>query len=463
MFKKLLSLRVLFVVLLAAIAGFAYFVSQIAPERPAQDAKAAQDAETTQSETSAAPVEEHHAQIVLQLGNISSVHVQSISSASFSSDGRTALSASGNMIAVWDMAAGRMVKTFPAHFGEVTSLAVSSDGNTALSGSRDGTIKLWDISSGRELRTFRGYSDSVTAVALSPDGRFVLSGGEYGRPVKLWNVKSGRRIRTFIEGTGDVASVAFSPDGRAALSGDSQLKLWDVESGHFRNLNDEQHEGGYSVAFSPDGRTVLSGSRYSSVKLWDVASGRLLRIFKWDRGEAGVVAFSPDGRSVLWGMRNELGDGDGTIRLWDVSGANTLWGRIRWSVTAPEPKTFSGHSGSVNAVAFSPDGRRIISSGGRSLRLWDIATGRALATLSLFDDESWLAITPEGFYDSSSPQGVQKFGVVRGLKVCSDDKVYNTLHRPDLVREQLAGDPNGKVKAAAAQLDLDKVCFGSEH
>jgi hypothetical protein len=58
---------------------------------------------------------------------------------------------------------------------------------------------------------------------------------------------------------------------------------------------------------------------------------------------------------------------------------------------------------------------------------------------------------------ASSPQAAQNLSIVRGLEVSSVEQVYNALYRPDLVREKLAGDPNGKVKAAAAQLDLDKV------
>jgi WD40 repeat protein len=387
------------------------------------------------------------------------IRTQSVGSASFSPDGRTALSVSGNMITLWDMATGRLLKTFTGHFLDVTSVAFSPDGNTALSGSSDRIIKLWDIASGRELRTFRGHSKSVTSVTFSPDGRTALSGSQ-DETVKLWNVESGRRIRTLIEKSSYSTPAAFSPDGRGALSGGyNGLKLWDIESGHLLRNFDDAHrfDRVSSIALSSDGRTVLSGSSIR-IKLWDLASGRLLRIFEWNRGEAKSVAFSPDGHSVLWGLE------DGSVRLWEVSGANTLWGRIRWSITkAPEPRTFSAHSGSVTSVAFSPDGRSILSSGDSSLRLWDVATGRARVTLSFFDDESWLAITPEGFYDSSSPQQVRDFAVVRGLEVCSDERVYNALYRPDLVREKLAGDPDGKVKAAAAQLDLDKVCFGSEH
>jgi hypothetical protein len=47
--------------------------------------------------------------------------------------------------------------------------------------------------------------------------------------------------------------------------------------------------------------------------------------------------------------------------------------------------------------------------------------------------------------------------VVRGLEVLSIDQFYQVLYRPDLVREKLAGDPDGKVREAAAKLDLQNL------
>ena len=73
------------------------------------------------------------------------------------------------------------------------------------------------------------------------------------------------------------------------------------------------------------------------------------------------VAFSPDGRRVI------SGSGDNSLRLWDAATGQPLG----------EP--WQGHSGSISSVAFSPDGRRVVSgSGDNSLRLWDAATGQPL-------------------------------------------------------------------------------------
>ena len=89
-------------------------------------------------------------------------------------------------------------------------------------------------------------------------------------------------------------------------------------------------------------------------------------------------------------------------------------------------------------------------------RVWDAATGEQLALLLTADDDEWLAITPEGFFDASA-KGAEMLTVVRGLEVFGIDQFYQALYRPDLVREKLAGDPDGKVRDAAAKLDLAKL------
>ena len=67
-----------------------------------------------------------------------------------------------------------------------------------------------------------------------------------------------------------------------------------------------------------------------------------------------------------------------------------------------------------------------------------------------------MAITPEGFF-AASAHGAELLHVVRGLEVIGIDQVYQSLYRPDLVREKLSGDPRGLVRQAAARLDLEKV------
>jgi WD40 repeat protein/uncharacterized caspase-like protein len=369
-------------------------------------------------------------------------HTSRVGSVAFSPDGARIVSTSwDNTVKLWETATGRELRIFAGHTDWVYSAAFSSDGQRIVSGSTDHTVKLWDSQSGRELRTFKGHADYIVSVAFSPDNRYVLSGGG-DKTLKLWDVDSGRELRTFSGHTTAVSSVAFLPDGHriASTSLDHTVKLWNVETGRALLTLKGHTDSVWSLAVSPDGRMIASGgSTDHAIKLWDADSGRELRALMGHAGYINSLAFSPDGRRLV-----SAGD-DATIRLWDIESGREI-------------RVFGGNSNSITSVGFSPGGRMIVSGGeDGTVKLWDVDSGALFGTAMSFADGEWVFLTPEGFFDTSSPKGAQNLSFVRGLEVSSVDQVYNALYRPDLVREKLAGDPDGKVKAAAARLDLNKV------
>ena len=303
-------------------------------------------------------------------------HWINVLSVVFSPDGRTVLSGGTSQSKLWDVATGRLLRTFDEDSELVTSVAFSTDGQIALTGRTDNTIRVWDLASGLLLRTLKGHSDPVRSVAFSPDGRTALS-GSLDRTLKVWNVASGRLLRTLKGHSDRVNAVAFSPDGGTAISGsqDKTLKLWDVASGRLLHTFEGHPKTVTSVAFSPDGHTVLSGSA-DALMLWDVGSGRLLRTFDRHAGSVLSVAFSPDGRTAL------SGNIDKTLGLWDVASGRLL-------------NTFEGHAMWVNAVAFSPDGRTAISgSEDKTLKLWDLGLPEPAAVPQPVASNSGFATAP---------------------------------------------------------------------
>jgi WD40 repeat protein len=141
---------------------------------------------------------------------------------------------------LWETASGRCLPTFEGDADAVTAVSLSADGRHALSGGghsvlqrssgrfvQTGEVHLWELATGRLLRTFAGHAGPVTAVCLSGDGRYALSGST-DRTVKLWEVAGGQCLRTFAGHADAVTSVAFSGNGRYAASGsaDRTLKLW---------------------------------------------------------------------------------------------------------------------------------------------------------------------------------------------------------------------------------------------
>jgi WD40 repeat protein len=119
--------------------------------------------------------------------------------------------------------------------------------------------------------------------------------------------------------------------------------------------------------------------------------------------------------------------------LWDVAAGQLL-------------RTFEEHTGHVNSVAFSPDGTRALSGGADArIAIWDPASGVSLVTLFSAVEDTWLAISRDASFSISS-MGEEILHAVRGLELTTIGQVHQSLFSSDLVRDSLAGDPDGEVK-----------------
>jgi WD40 repeat protein len=176
-----------------------------------------------------------------------------------------------------------------------------------------------EVLSPEELQRFPSEGGEIWSVAFSPDGHRALSaGGKWLReaPVdcvtRLWDLESGKLIRKFEGNTSPLTGVAFAADGHRFLSVglDATMTLWDVDRG--KELRTLRHDIPFrSGAYSPDGRQALTGDDNGNVILWDARTGKALRWFQGHSTRTCVfsVAFSPDGRSILSGGMDQ------TIRL----------------------------------------------------------------------------------------------------------------------------------------------------
>jgi WD40 repeat protein len=302
-------------------------------------------------------------------------------------------------------------RRFPTHGVNVSSVAFFADGRRFVSASTDHTLALWDVASGTELHRFKGHTGAVMGVAVSPCGDFLLSCSQ-DKTIRLWNVATGKEIRRLVGHGGWVYGVAFSPDGKLALSagtswggtaGDDFPRLWDVATGQEIRRFHGHTDAVVGVAFSPDGGRALSASFDGSVRLWDVATGRELRSFRHS-SRVYAVAFSPDGRQFISGCGGDsLKNGavfdpvNCVVRLWDVDSGH-------------EVRQFRGHTAGIRTVAWSPDGRYILSASGGEffgisqwqppsevgIRLWEAATGRQLCRFNTPNSIWTLAFTPDG-------------------------------------------------------------------
>jgi WD40 repeat protein/serine/threonine protein kinase len=189
-----------------------------------------------------------------------------------------------------------------------------------------------------------------------------LRNWEWGRLMYL----CGLEVRS-VESDAPLDAVAFSADGTKFATGgwDHAARIWETATG--KPLATLKHDGLYvhAVAFSPDGRFLATGGNdpRAPLRLWDAATGKPVAAggFAGHTDAVVSVAFSRDGKRLL------SASFDKTARLWDVESGKEL-------------KSFLGHSWWVWSAAFSPDEERVVTaSQDGSAIIWRTETGARIA------------------------------------------------------------------------------------
>jgi WD40 repeat protein len=263
---------------------------------------------------------------------------------------------------------------------QVFGIAFSPDpeGRRIATASLYDGVMIWDASTRQLLRKASGIDGVVASVAFSRDGKRLATGVcQFEQPGKIWigSPETGHAELTIPAHVGIIWCVAFNPEGtRLASAGDDgRVLIWDTETGALIKPLKDETQAVTSVAFSPDGKYLAEATgtrkeqfpetRPGVVRIWDTSTWREIQTLKKHTGSVNSVAFSPDGRRLA------SASSDRTVKIWDTE-------------TGDEVNTLRGHAGFVVGVAFHPDGKQLVSASEDStLRIWDIETGATLVFL----------------------------------------------------------------------------------
>jgi WD40 repeat protein len=229
--------------------------------------------------------------------------------------------------------------------------------------------------------TLDGEADSTTALAFGPDGKTLAAGSRDGS-IRLWDVAIAAEQAVLRGHTDTVRSLAFGPDGDTLASGgDDTIKLWDVPGGRVTASLPGRRIPVYGLAFSPDGKALASvGNCYMILRDMKTGMRRSLPFPQWmgnhscDHPE--YVAFSADGRLLASGT-------DETIGLWEVATGKHLasFGRgyrpLDLSINSALDSLLMQDGFANNRiwnVAFTPRGTLLaLGRAGNAVRVWRVA------------------------------------------------------------------------------------------
>ncbi len=342
---------------------------------------------------------------------------------------------------VWDMIKGEKLRQLRGHTGAVRSVDWSANGRYIASGSDDCTNRIWNSERGEHLKTI-SQSGAVSSIAFCYNN-LIVSGSRDGS-IRFWNRKYGTPVGEPIVRNSAVKAIAFSDDRPeiGAVYDDSFVCIWDVRATCGYTSHDTQalfeSEGPskriISIAFDFDGKRLASGSEDGDVHVWDAGTGRALA--SWDTTDGGAIFFvqfsrssegncvraascagnlhflrpasdskseaqtvditkalqwpiaiSPEGEDLcisLASPSSSSSEGCFDIAVWSVSHGQCL-----------EIDRLEGHKSRITAIAFSSDGRKIISaSDDMTIRLWEVGAAqgskayRVVTVDDVFDDNS---------------------------------------------------------------------------
>jgi eukaryotic-like serine/threonine-protein kinase len=249
-------------------------------------------------------------------------------------------------------------------------------------------ITIYDATSGRQLATCKGSSDTVWSLSFSPDGSTLASGGE-DRIVRFWNPETGELKRTCRGHTSKIVHSVFSPDGTRLLtaSSDGSVRQWHTHTGLDAEAPYDRHSSEvFSAVYSPDGTSIASTGADRTIRIWSATGRQDWAVLHGHRGRIADVAFTPDGRRLVSLSCRSLwvSSSDDTARIWDVDSKATL-------------PVLRGHAKGLQPLAYSSDGRWL-ATGSRdgTARLWDAATGEHCATVRHPSQVYDLAFSPDG-------------------------------------------------------------------
>ena len=325
---------------------------------------------------------------------------QDIKGVAFSKDGRFLVGAnSAGGIPRWNAATGELRSILVKENVRSLNTAVfSADGTKLVSVSRPHEkIQVWNLNDGTTPPIitdidpdFKG--GQLSAIALSPDRRFLATAiHEWKKvyPIQMWNAVTGKRLLTLTGHTRRIKSLVFSPDGKMLASSDEYrtIKLWNMDTAT-SHVTFKAPDSFYVLSFAPNGKLLASGCSDGSVRLWNATAkqqglwgktGQYLPTLTLKGHKDGVsaLAFSPDGKMLL------SGSDDGTIRAWD-----TITGRQQFICP--------GHTSEISELAASEEGNALISvhSWKSQLLHWDTNVGHHLSGY-YFKNKRPQAISPD--------------------------------------------------------------------
>mmetsp|Transcript_25332 Transcript_25332/g.35511 ORF Transcript_25332/g.35511 Transcript_25332/m.35511 type:complete len:534 (-) Transcript_25332:49-1650(-) len=283
-------------------------------------------------------------------------HSDEIWHVKFSHNGKYLASASkDSTVMIWTIDGQKepaLYCVLSGHTNAVSFISWSPDDKHLLSCASDNLIKLWDVERGCCLRTITKHTESVTSCAWFPDGKHFVS-GSIDKYIYMFDI-DGNEIRQW--STARINDLTVTSDGKTliAICQEKKIRFFDLESRTEEHV--QETESITSMELSDDSKYLLINVASHELHIWDVESKKLVQKFRGHKQSRYVI------RSCFGGHNQSFvasGSEDSNIFIWNRQHSTLL-------------EKLSGHSGTVNSVAWNPVDPFMLASASddHTIRIW---------------------------------------------------------------------------------------------
>ncbi|MGB0034420.1 MAG: hypothetical protein WBP79_02980 [Candidatus Acidiferrales bacterium] len=330
-------------------------------------------------------------------------------------------------IVITDLSTGQVKWTF-RQSGPARIFFSPDSEELAVTNGPDQGFTVWSLVTGSAITSVHGERDpnepsGLMTVAFSPDGKRLAAAPYPTFSAKIWDVASGQRLCEFA-GQFAVQALAMSPDGKWLVSAAPGVTVQDPATGRvIRTLTLEEAD---MLLFSPDGRWlaanpgVFPGGMGHSLEVWDTRTWALVANVTPPRdprrnapatwfafgnpapqsnlGNAQFVEFTVDGQThTVWFSDSPIAvspDGKLLVQLGYPQNNVDIWD----TASGQKVQTFSAHDAGTSYLAFSTDGRWLLTLGQDyrypleyrtyprtnlyKAKVWDVATWKETTSVS---------------------------------------------------------------------------------
>ncbi len=339
-------------------------------------------------------------------------------------------------VRVWDVPSRKLLADLPGDEGSTGPLIAGPERGTFYSTGVGTALRLWEtmpFKCGQPLpvpmpapastptpASGKPVKDWMLAIIPSPDGRWLFACDAGGR-IYMWDAKTSTLIGTCQGPATHARSVCWRPGHTQLYAGflNGDLASFTVsESGPALESSWPAHHADIiGLAFDASGSTLVSAATSGDVQVWNPDDHRLIRSIHTTQSFFHGVSISPDGRTVATSAKTPgvgffsvvTGELIGSVAdlypnwrvRYSLDGSLIAASRAKSEIDIIDARTFTtlrtlrGHASSIVDIAFDPTGTMIASgSADKTLRLWDVATGRNLLTIETDAEVSSVSFIP---------------------------------------------------------------------